>query len=89
MLVMIRFYQRFISPGLGVACCYEPSCSRYAYEAIERHGTARGLWLAARRLGRCRPGGGEGFDPVPPARVEARVEAGAGTRGAPPRSHGG
>lgn len=64
LLAMIRLYQRFISPGLGVACRYEPSCSRYAYEAIERHGAARGSWLAARRLARCRPGGGEGYDPV-------------------------
>lgn len=66
LLAMIRFYQRFISPGLGVACRYEPTCSRYAYEAIERHGATRGVWLAAKRLGSCRPGGGEGYDPVPP-----------------------
>ncbi len=66
LLLTIRFYQRLISPALGVACRYEPSCSRYAYEAIDRHGAARGLWLAVRRLARCRPGGGEGYDPVPP-----------------------
>ncbi len=65
LLTMIRFYQRFISPGLGVACRYEPTCSRYAYEAIEVHGSARGTWLATKRLASCRPGGGEGYDPVP------------------------
>ncbi len=70
LLSMIRGYQRLISPALGVACRYEPSCSRYAYEAIERHGSARGTWLAARRLIRCRPGGGTGFDPVPDATSE-------------------
>lgn len=49
-------------PGV---CRFEPSCSRYAYEAVDRHGAFRGGWLALRRLSRCRPGGGSGFDPVP------------------------
>jgi len=71
LLAMIRFYQRFISPGLGVACRYEPTCSRYAYEAIDRHGPARGVWLAAKRLSSCRPGGGQGYDPVPEPRHPA------------------
>ena len=66
MLALIRCYQRFVSRGLGVAGRFEPPCSRYSYEAIERHGAARGLWLTARRLIRCRPGGGTGYDPVPP-----------------------
>ena len=65
LLAIIRLYQRLISPALGVACRYEPSCSRYAYEAIERHGALRGTGLTARRLARCRPGGGSGYDPVP------------------------
>ncbi|MEX2446580.1 MAG: membrane protein insertion efficiency factor YidD [Dehalococcoidia bacterium] len=65
LLTLIRLYQRAVSPNLGVACRFEPSCSHYAYEAIERHGAARGAWLAARRLGRCRPGGDTGYDPVP------------------------
>ena len=66
LLALIRFYQRAISPGLGTMCRFEPSCSRYAYEAIEIHGAGRGLWLAVRRLGRCHPGRTGGYDPVPP-----------------------
>ena len=64
-LALIRLYQAAISPLFGVACRYEPSCSRYAYEAIEVHGVGRGTWLGLRRLSRCRPGGGRGYDPVP------------------------
>ena len=67
LIAFIRLYQRLISPALGVACRYEPTCSHYAAEAIERHGALRGLSLAARRLARCRPGGGRGYDPVPDA----------------------
>ena len=70
-LSLIRLYQVTISPALGPACRFEPTCSRYAYEAIERHGLGRGLWLAARRLVRCRPGGSSGYDPVPPPAVHA------------------
>lgn len=65
LLSLIRLYQVLISPMLGVACRYEPSCSHYAIEAIELHGARRGLWFAVRRLSRCRPGGGSGYDPVP------------------------
>ncbi len=64
-MLLIRGYQKAISPGLGNLCRYEPSCSHYAYEAIERHGAIRGVALAARRLGRCRPFGSSGYDPVP------------------------
>jgi hypothetical protein len=65
LLRLIRLYQVLVSPALGVACRYEPTCSHYAYEAIERHGAWRGTRLAASRLGRCRPGGDSGYDPVP------------------------
>ena len=61
----IHAYQVAIAPVLGPACRFEPSCSRYAAEAVERHGALRGSWLAARRLGRCHPFGGYGPDPVP------------------------
>jgi putative membrane protein insertion efficiency factor len=64
-VVSIRAYQWVLSPWLGPACRYEPSCSRYAIEAIERYGVWRGGILAAQRLGRCHPLGASGFDPVP------------------------
>ena len=65
MLVAISGYQRLLSPFVGGHCRFEPSCSRYAREAIEVHGPIRGGWMAAKRITRCRPGGGAGFDPVP------------------------
>lgn len=61
----IRFYRKFISPALPPACRYEPSCSRYALDALQQHGGLRGAWLTTRRLLRCHPFGGSGFDPVP------------------------
>jgi uncharacterized protein len=64
-LALIRAYQLVVSPLLGPACRYEPSCSEYAREAVRRHGAVRGLGLALRRLGRCHPLGGCGYDPVP------------------------
>lgn len=63
----VRFYQVAIGPFLPKTCRYEPSCSVYAIEALERHGAARGGWLATRRLLRCHPWGGHGYDPVPGA----------------------
>ena len=64
---MIRTYQLFLSPLTGPTCRYLPSCSEYAAEAIGRHGAAAGSWLALKRLLRCHPWGGSGYDPVPPA----------------------
>lgn len=61
----IRFYRRFISPVLPPACRYYPTCSAYAIEAILIHGPIKGSWLALKRLARCQPWGGYGFDPVP------------------------
>lgn len=61
----IRLYQLTFSGLMPNVCRYEPSCSRYAYEAVDRHGLLRGGWMAVRRIGRCRPGGGSGYDPVP------------------------
>lgn len=66
MLVLpIRFYQRFISPLFPPACRFTPTCSQYAVEALQKHGLLKGLWLAVRRLLRCHPWGGSGYDPVP------------------------
>ncbi len=61
---LIRLYQT-LRAGRMSPCRFVPSCSEYAAEAIEQHGLSRGSWLAARRIGRCRPGGGYGYDPVP------------------------
>ena len=64
-LAVIRFYQRFISPGLPPSCRFYPSCSRYTYGAIERFGLARGLWLGTHRVCRCHPWNAGGIDEVP------------------------
>jgi putative membrane protein insertion efficiency factor len=67
-LFALRFYKAYLSLLFAGACRFEPTCSRYAYEAIERFGVARGSWLALNRLGRCQPFSGKfGFDPVPDA----------------------
>ena len=65
LLILLRGYQFALRPILGANCRFYPSCSDYAREAIERDGAARGAWLAARRLGRCHPYHGGGYDPVP------------------------
>ena len=62
---MIRLYQVTLSPFIGRACRYTPTCSNYGIEAIRKHGPFRGLWLALRRILRCHPWGGSGYDPVP------------------------
>ena len=62
---MVRAYQLVISPVLPPSCRYEPSCSQYALEALQRHGPIRGGWLALRRIARCHPWGSSGYDPVP------------------------
>ena len=61
----VRAYRLIISPWLGPNCRYQPTCSAYALEALEKHGALRGGWLALRRIVRCHPGGGSGYDPVP------------------------
>lgn len=64
----IHLYRWFLSPYLGRYCRFEPSCSTYALEAIEKHGVLRGYGLAAKRICRCHPWGAAGYDPVPEAR---------------------
>ena len=61
----IRAYRLLGSPWVGRNCRFQPTCSEYALEALHRHGAIRGGWLALRRILRCRPGGGDGYDPVP------------------------
>lgn len=61
----IRFYQRYISPLTPPSCRFTPTCSAYALEALRKHGPWKGTWLAVRRLLRCHPWGGHGYDPVP------------------------
>lgn len=68
----IRVYRLALGPLLPPACRYLPSCSEYALEAIEQHGPLAGAWLALRRILRCHPLGGAGFDPVPPGPARAR-----------------
>jgi putative membrane protein insertion efficiency factor len=73
--LFIRGYQLFISPmlqlltGPGGGCRYQPTCSRYFLKACEKHGAWRGSWMGLKRLARCGPWGGFGFDPVPPIHV--------------------
>ena len=74
--VVIGSYQLLISPLLPPSCRYLPSCSDYAIEAIGRHGTLAGLGLALRRLARCHPWGGDGYDPVPAPRAVSQSRSG-------------
>lgn len=65
LVLVLRFYQAVLSPLIPAACRFEPTCSQYAIEAIQKHGPWRGVRLTAVRLFRCRPGGHGGHDPVP------------------------
>lgn len=84
-ILPIRIYQLAISPLLPPSCRYQPSCSAYAIEALQRHGLLRGAWLTLRRLGRCHPWGGSGYDPVPDA--SERGDGTARDRGTCPHGH--
>lgn len=62
----VRAYRLLLSPWVGHGCRFQPTCSVYALEALDRHGAAKGTVLMLRRLARCHPWGGSGYDPVPP-----------------------
>nr|WP_071059305.1 membrane protein insertion efficiency factor YidD [Pelistega sp. MC2] len=66
LIAPIRFYRFFISPWTGQSCRFTPTCSMYMIQAIETHGSAKGLYLGMRRLCRCHPWSPGGHDPVPP-----------------------
>lgn len=63
----VRFYRLVFSPWVGHGCRYQPTCSAYSLEALEKHGAVKGLYLTIRRIMRCHPWGGHGYDPVPGA----------------------
>ena len=64
-IFLIKIYQWVISPALGPKCRYTPTCSHYAVESLKKYGPIKGLWLAVKRISRCHPWGGSGYDPVP------------------------
>lgn len=65
LLLLIKVYQKIISPIFPSTCRYTPTCSHYAKEALEIHGLFKGSWLAIKRISSCHPWGGNGYDPVP------------------------
>jgi putative membrane protein insertion efficiency factor len=64
-LFLLRFYKRFLSPLLPPMCRFEPTCSMYMKDAVQKYGAARGIWMGLRRIGRCHPFNPGGWDPVP------------------------
>ena len=85
-LASIKVYQKFLSPFWPSTCRYYPSCSHYTFEAVERYGALKGVWLGMKRLGRCQPWGGSGYDPVPLPASSPGAEARPGAQR--PRSRG-
>ncbi len=74
-LTGLRAYKLTLSPLIGRSCRFQPTCSEYAAAVLIGHGPVRGSWLAARRLCRCHPWGGSGYDPAPPGRRQWKCEA--------------
>ena len=68
-MIPVKLYQWLISPILPNSCRYDPTCSQYMIEALKIHGPIKGLWLGTRRISRCHPWGGFGYDPVPPKKA--------------------
>ncbi len=72
-IAAIRWYQRSVSPSLGARCRYQPTCSQYTLEAVERFGVGRGVLLGGWRLLRCQPWSAGGYDPVPEQRADSQA----------------
>ena len=72
LILLVKIYRLFLSPWLGSACRFEPSCSAYSLQALHRHGAARGSYLTLRRLIRCQPWCAGGYDPVPTATITSK-----------------
>jgi putative membrane protein insertion efficiency factor len=70
LLLLIRGYQLIISPLLGSNCRFMPTCSEYAMESLRSHGLIKGSYLTIKRIGKCHPWGGHGYDPIPTKKVE-------------------
>ena len=70
LLILIRGYQLIISPLLGSNCRFMPTCSEYAMESLRSHGLIKGSYLTIKRIGKCHPWGGHGYDPIPTKKVE-------------------
>ncbi|MEO0499381.1 MAG: membrane protein insertion efficiency factor YidD [Pseudomonadota bacterium] len=83
LIFLMRGWQRFVSPALPPACRYQPTCSAYGIEAVRRHGALKGGWLTVRRISRCHPFGGSGYDPVPPTPLSHPAEPPAQSRTPP------
>ena len=70
LLILIRGYQLIISPLLGSNCRFMPTCSEYAMESLKSHGLIKGSYLTIKRIAKCHPWGGHGYDPIPTKKVE-------------------
>ncbi|MBB4210933.1 hypothetical protein EV659_103300 [Rhodothalassium salexigens DSM 2132] len=85
--LLVTGYRRLISPFLPATCRYQPTCSAYAMDAVRRHGGLKGGWLALRRVFRCHPWGGYGYDPVPDPASDAGTDVGTGAEPVAARPH--
>ncbi|ANW95665.1 membrane protein insertion efficiency factor YidD [Wenyingzhuangia fucanilytica] len=72
-ILLIRFYQGAISPFTPATCRYQPTCSSYSIEALQKHGIIYGGWLAIKRIASCHPWGGSGYDPVPQKKIKNKL----------------
>ena len=88
LILLLKGYRFAISPLYGQVCRYHPSCSAYALEAVTEHGSLRGSWLAARRVGRCHPWAEGGYDPVPPKDADRNPRRPVTTESTPARTQG-